>query len=307
MAKFLVSGLINLETTLRVDSFPIDYEPVRYPFHGVASTVSGVGYNISKALCTLGDQVQFLSLIGDDPPGWLVRHELQQEHIPNAGVLESPSATAQSVILYEPGGRRQIHVDLKELQEQVYPPAGCQAAMATCDLAILCNINFSRPMLAAARQAGVRVATDVHTISDLDDPYNRDFMSAANILFMSDERLPCPPQEWARRVLERYPAEIVVIGLGAQGALLAVRRDSFIGSFPAVHIRPVVNTIGAGDALLAGFLHAYGIDPDPYLALKCAQVFAAYKIGVAGAAQGFLDAPALQALCDQPQIGNHPR
>jgi len=302
MAKFLVSGLINLETTLQVESFPVDYAPVRYLFGGVASTVSGVGYNISKALHTLGDQVTLLSLIGDDPPGWLARRALGQDGIPEAGVLTCSSATAQSVILYEPGGRRQIHVDLKELQEQVYPPRGYLDALADYDLAILCNINFSRPMLAAARQAGGRVATDVHTISDLDDPYNRDFMAAADILFMSDERLPCSPEDWARQVLERYPAEILVIGLGAQGALLVVRRDGFLGRFPAYQLRPVVSSIGAGDALFACFLHHYVENSDPYRALQCAQLFAAYKIGAAGAAQGFLDAPALQALCNRYQV-----
>lgn len=301
MAKFLVSGLINLETTLQVESFPIHYAPVRYPFHGVASTVSGVGYNIARALHTLGDQVSLLSLIGDDPPGALARQALAQDGIPDAGVLTCPSATAQSVILYEPGGRRQIHVDLKDLQEQVYPAEGYLNSLAGCELAILCNINFSRPMLSVARRAGLPVATDVHTISDLDDPYNRDFMAAANILFMSDEHLPCSPEDWARQVLERYPAEIVVIGLGAQGALLAVRRDNFVGRFPAYHIRPVVNSIGAGDALFACFVHSYVAFSDPYRALKCAQLFAAYKIGVAGAAQGFLEAPALQALYNQHQ------
>ena len=66
MSNILVSGLINIETTLKVDGFPIAYEPVRYPFWGVRSTVSGVGYNIAKALTTLGDSVRLLSLIGRD-------------------------------------------------------------------------------------------------------------------------------------------------------------------------------------------------------------------------------------------------
>lgn len=51
---FLISGLINIETTLRVDGFPLEYAPVRYPFFGVDTTVSGVGYNIARALATPG-------------------------------------------------------------------------------------------------------------------------------------------------------------------------------------------------------------------------------------------------------------
>jgi ribokinase len=49
-----------------------------------------------------------------------------------------------------------------------------------------------------ARAAGKLVATDIHTISDLEDAYNGDYMAAADILFMSDGRLPCAPEEWVR-------------------------------------------------------------------------------------------------------------
>jgi ribokinase len=39
-------------------------------------------------------------------------------------------------------------------------------------------------------QRGKLIASDVHAISDLNDPYSRDFMSYAHILFMSHENLP---------------------------------------------------------------------------------------------------------------------
>ena len=45
MTRVLVSGLINIETTLQVEGFPIPYFQVHYPFYGVNSSVSGVGYN----------------------------------------------------------------------------------------------------------------------------------------------------------------------------------------------------------------------------------------------------------------------
>jgi ribokinase len=82
MSKILVSGLINLETTLKVEGFPLPYAPVRYPFLGVRSTVSGVGYNLAKALHTLGDEVVFCSLIGADGVGKWVLAELESLGIP---------------------------------------------------------------------------------------------------------------------------------------------------------------------------------------------------------------------------------
>jgi sugar/nucleoside kinase (ribokinase family) len=296
LKPILVSGLINLEITLRVEGFPIDYSPVRYPFFGVGSSVSGVGYNVAKALTHLGNTVRFVSIVGRDPAGHLVRHSLERDGISGERVMATIEETAHSVILYDPAGQRQINVDLKDIQEQIYPPGLFEQALAGCELAVLCNVNFSRPFLRLARRAGKRIATDVHTISDLDDEYNRDFMAAADILFMSDELLPLPPEEWVRRVMDRYGPEIAVVGLGSRGALLAVKQDRFVGRIPAVRTRPVVNTIGAGDALFSAFVHAYHRSDNPYGAMEKAVTFASYKIGTAGAADGFLDGEGLDAL-----------
>jgi ribokinase len=121
-------------------------------------------------------------------------------------------------------------------------------------------------------------------------------MAHADILFMSHERLPVAPEEWAAAVLARYGPAVVVVGLGAAGALLAVRGDGFQGRFAAVPTRPVANTIGAGDALFSAFVHFYHRTADPYQALRRALVFASYKIGESGAASGFLTAPQLDVL-----------
>ena len=296
MARILVSGLINIETTLKIDGFPIEYTPVRYPFNGVHSSVSGVGYNQSKALTKLGHQVDFLSLIGRDLAGGQVRAALTSNGVSDANIISQIEHTPQSVIIYDESGRRQINVDLKDIQEQVYPQERFEQAMQKSDLLALCNVNFSRPMLKMAKEAGKLISTDVHTIGDLHDDYNSDFMAAANILFMSDQHLPLPPEEWVQALFKTYQNDIVVIGLGAQGALLAVRKDRFIGRFPAVQVRPTVNTIGAGDALFSSFLHGYLQTGDPYMSIQRAIIFAGYKIGGISAADGFLSASELDEL-----------
>ncbi len=255
-----------------------------------------MGYNLSKALTILGHQVDFLSLIGKGLAAGQVRAVLKADDISDTNIISQIEETPQSVIIYDENRRRQINVDLKNIQEQIYPAERFEQAMQQADLLALCNINFSRPMLKVARDAGKLIATDVHTISDLHDDYNRDFMAAANILFMSDEYLPMSPEEWAKALLKTYQNDIAVIGLGAEGALLAVRKDDFIGRFPAVQVRRVVNTIGAGDALFSSFLHSYLWTRDPYLSIQQAIVFAGYKIGGISAADGFLNADELDKL-----------
>ena len=298
MPRILVSGLINIETTLKVDGFPIPYFPVRYPFHGINSTVSGVGYNLAKALITLGDEISFLSIIGKDVAAQQVCAALEADQIPAENVRSLMPHTAQSVILYDADGRRQIHTDLKDIQETAYPLEVFEREMERCDLLALCNINFSRPFLKKARQARKIIATDVHTIGELYDDYNRDFMRAARILFMSDEALPTSPEEWARQMTHAYGTDILVIGLGAQGVLLSVRADNFMERISALQVRPVVNTIGAGDALFSAFVHTYLQSGDPYEAIRKAVVFASYKIGEKGAAEGFLRHDELEKIAN---------
>jgi ribokinase len=276
-----------------VDGFPIPYFPVRYPFHGVNSTVSGVGYNLAAALTALGEDVRFLSFLGNDLIGEVCRKSIGEANIPTGMVRTLTGRTPQSVILFEPDGRRQIHVDLKEVQEAAMPLEAFPQAAAGCEAAMLCNINFARPLLKPARDRGLLIATDVHALSRLDDDYNRDWLEQADILFLSDEHLPGSPEDTAAEILGRFRAGIVVIGLGAKGALLADRSRGLVARFPAVTTRPVVNTIGAGDALFSCFVREYVRRRDSVEALSRAQVFASYKIGDSGGAAGFLSSQAL--------------
>ena len=152
MANIVVSGLINVETTLRVDGFPLHYQPVRFPVHSVETTVSGVGYNVARALSTLGNRVRLLSLFGADPVGMLVPAALREAGLDEQYVLATMPATAQSVILYDGSGRRSASTDLKDIQERNYP---ADLLSGAAGLTALCN-GFSR--LQRAREAGVPIA-----------------------------------------------------------------------------------------------------------------------------------------------------
>lgn len=288
MSKILVSGLINLETTLKINSFPVKYEPVRYPFFGVKSSVSGVGYNIAKALTVLGNKVNFISIIGKDAAGKIVKNAISTNKIFSKYIIKEIEETPQSVIIFDECGKRAINTDLKDIQDAVYPQNLFNEAINKCDLAALCNINFSRPFLKKTKKLGKLIATDIHAISDINDKYNRDFMEYADILFLSDEKLPCKPEEFAGKIKNKFGAGIIVVGLGAKGVLLCVKEDNFCERMPAVKIRKIVNTIGAGDALFSAFVHFYNKTGNPYEAIEKAQKFAAHKIGTTGGADGFL-------------------
>jgi 1-phosphofructokinase len=67
-------------------------------------------------------------------------------------------------------------------------------------------------------------------------------------------------------------AQNVLVSMGAEGAMFASKKQHFMVEAPPVN---AVNTTGAGDTLLAGFMHEYLKHKDPYRALKFAVGFAA--------------------------------
>jgi sugar/nucleoside kinase (ribokinase family) len=161
-------------------------------------------------------------------------------------------------------------------------------AIEGCSLATFGLVPFAQPLIGLARRAGVPIACDMQTATRLDIPQLRNLLEAASILFASDDGLGLPPEDWAQRVLAEFGPKVVVIGLGAEGALLAVKETGRMQRFPAAYTRPVVNTLGAGDALFSAFIHFYAAGHEPGEALGRAMVFASYKIGESGASRGFL-------------------
>lgn len=286
MSRILVSGLVNIEVTCRVEEFPIKYEPVNYNFFGVNLAAAGVGYNLTKALAALGDDVDIAAIIGKDPASKLILSELS-DMTKGGLILQQLSQTPLSVVLYDRSGARRIYCDLKDIQETSYDYSDID--VSAYDLAAVCNINFSRPLLKKARVAGVRTATDVHVLSDVYDAYNREFMEYADILFLSNEYIIGRERSFAEKLAEIYKNEIIVVGRGSGGALMYVRAEGRFYDMPAAKTEKIVNTVGAGDCLFSTFISMYAKgELPPAECLELAQKAAAHKIGFDGAAEGFM-------------------
>jgi ribokinase len=295
MNNIFVSGLTNIETTIRVDKFPIEYSPIEYKFFGVNSSISGVGYNIVKALKTLGDSPIFLSIIGNDMYKEIILNELEKDKISSDYVLPLSEKTVQSGILYD-GNKRKIILDLNTIQEVKYPIDILENIIDKIDIGIICNINFTRDFLKVLKDNGKIIATDVHVLSDINDSYNNDYLKYADILFLSNENFIGNENGMIVRLSKEYNNEIIVVTMGENGLLIYVKEKREIKHFHAEKTREVVNTIGAGDALFSCFIHYYHKTKDPYYSIQLAALFASYKIGENGGAKGFLSEDELVKL-----------
>lgn len=294
MSRILVSGLINTETTVKVKKFPIEYFPIDYPFFGVNTRVSGVAYNLAKAFRALSDEVDFVTMTGNDFSADYVHCQIEEIGVSTQYVKRTLRETPNSVVLYDEDGKRQIYCDLKDVQEATYPFE--KDLYKNADIVVACNTNFNRELLRKAKEAGKIIATDVHVLSDVQDDYNRDFMQYADLLFLSDENIHTDYQEFLMDIENHYKNEILVLGMGDKGALMYVRKEEKFYQLPAVSVGEVVNTVGAGDALFSSFVHYYAKGFSPLESLKKAQLFASYKIGFDGASNGFADEKTIEQL-----------
>lgn len=297
-SNIFVSGLVNVESTLKINDFPIVYSPVEYLFNGISTNVSGVGYNVSKALRTLGDEIHLHTIVGDDALGHVVNHELKKYSIGTEGVYHTLTATPQSIIIYDSEGKRKIYCDLKSVQDATYPTQFTYLIGVQYDLAVLCNVNFSRGFFQIFKDLNVPIATDCHVLKNIDSEYDQDFLKNSNIVFMSNEAFKGNEEDFMRKIIERFNHDIIVIAMGDQGSMLYDRASNQIYRQNAITVRPIKNTIGAGDALFSAFLHFYIKNISPVKALYLATVFASYKIGETGGAEGFLSEIELRDLAE---------
>ncbi len=291
MAKktIYVSGLLNFETILNVESFPINYFPITYPFFGINSSVSGTAFNISTALAKLGDKVYLSSYVGDDLLGKTIVSEAKKSKIDTSNIKMTLESTPNMVVLVDAHRNVQTYCDLKNVQDIESNFEEEKLNIEASDLVVLCNSNFNRPLLKKAKELGKKVATDVHIIGSIDDPFNEDFLRYSDIVFLSERGLTGKIYEdFLVDLYNAYHNEIIVLGEGREGAMILDAKKRVVYHIDAITIRKIANTVGGRDAMFSAFIHFYLKGIDSLEALKLAEIFVSYKIGESGSAKGFL-------------------
>lgn len=293
-----VSGIINFETIVDVDAFPIFYCPVEYPFFGINSTVSGQAYNIAKALKTLGGNKVILSgHVGNDFLGKIVVNEIKSAGIDTSTINYTLESTPNSVVLVDRDRNTKFYDDLKDIQGIQKELDKEIEKIKESDIVVLSNTNFNRPLLEKARELNKKIATDVHIIGSIDDEYNKEFMQYSDILFMSNKGLEnLNYEDFLISIYAKYHNEIIVLGEGRDGAMILDSKKRVVYHIDAITLRTIINTVGSRDALFSSFIHFYTRTNDALQSLKLATVFTSYKLGESGGAAGFLKAKDVKEL-----------
>jgi len=230
----------------------------------------GAESNVAIGLARLGVPVTWMGRLGDDALGRLVERQLRAEGVgaavtrdpeaPTALMLkERPSAGSSAVSYYRAGsaGSRLApeHLDLDRIRDaRVLHITGISAALGDAPRAAL------DAAVDAAHEGGTIVSFDVNHRSRLWDaeravPAYRALAARADVVFAGDDEAELLTGErdtdaQIAALAALGPAQVVV-KRGADGATaLADGERATQAAFP-VH---AVDTVGAGDAFVAGYL-----------------------------------------------------
>jgi acarbose 7IV-phosphotransferase len=291
--RFAVFGNANLEVIVQVGGFPITYAPNRTLQDRIHPGVSGTAYNAGMALAALDNDVTLCVTVGHDLVGKCVADQLASQ--PNVRLI--PARVEQqpvTVVLVGADGERVVLNDYRGSRGYRHDPQAAGEVMRDCDMVVLPVGGVNTDLVAVAAAAGALVACDMHAMNGLDGP-EQPFCDAADVLFLSHERLPGPAEQFLAQLMRRCSrCQVAVVGCGAGGARMALRGEPQVEHVPAVSVERVVSTVGAGDALFAAFLDGYLRRLPARAALERATHFAAATLAHPGGAGGFLTAAELQ-------------
>ncbi len=233
--------------------------------------------NVAVYTCRLGGEAAYIGAVGTDAYGDLVLQALRGKGVDISHVQRLPGKTALTQVWVEHGERI-----LGDYDEGVM----ADFALARADIDFLCAHDLVvsglwgkvENQLSQVAARGVPIAFDCADRPE--DPAAHTALRSADIAFFSDDN----PDEAALRARIRAVAAMgprVVVATRGQAGSLAFDGERF---WPfGIIACPVVDTMGAGDSYIAGFLLAFLEKRGIAACMEAGARASAFTIGYAGA------------------------
>ena len=249
----LVLGGSGVDTIVYVPELPLPFAD-SYMVPAIETRPGQTGDNVALGVRALGLRAHHVDMLGDDREGELIRALHAEYGVP---FTEIPLAagTRRAVNLVGPDGLRLSLYDATRGADGDRLPADTVRQLAQrsrhAHVSITHPCAYALPVL---RECEVTVSTDLHNW-DGKQAYHETFAHEADLVFLSATALDAP-KDTMHRIAERGRAQLVVATDGAQGAYLLVHGD--IEHIAAVTPPgPAVDSNGAGDAFVSGFLFGW--------------------------------------------------
>lgn len=267
----IVVGGVSWDYQIYLDNLPQPYPQTLFSKRS-HETVGSTGAGKALALNRLGLRTHLHALWGEDVYGSRIRAAFEREALPFLHDVD-PRGTERHVNVLDDEGRRiSIYTQAGSLDPQINMDA-LRPTLETCDIVALNIINYARRLIEPARTLGKPIWCDIHDY-DGTAMYHRDFVQAADVIFMSSDAMP--DYRAFMRELADDDKRIVVCTHGKRGATAYVNGEWL--QQPALPVA-AVDTNGAGDNFFAGYLYGYEQGYSPQKCLQMATITASTCVG----------------------------
>ncbi|MFJ2418925.1 carbohydrate kinase family protein [Streptomyces brevispora] len=250
----VVVGGSGVDTIVRVDTLPVPLADA-VMVGPIEEWPGQTGGNVALGARALGLGVALLDCIGDDWIGGQVRKRLAEGDVEFHSLI-SAAGTRRAVNLVDAKGRRMSFYDARDPEDLRMPQDFYLPHLRRTRHVHLSITNFTRFLYDDIESLGVPVSTDLHDWDGLNE-HQREFALRSDLVFFSAATAGDGAPALMRQILREGRAETVIATAGAEGSYLLTRDG---GPDPhhvpaTVPLAPVVDTNGAGDAFVTGFLY----------------------------------------------------
>ncbi len=289
----VVVGGTGVDTIVRVPELPVPLaDSVMTP--GIGDWAGHTGYGVALGCHSLGLATTLLDLIGEDPQGDLVRGECARRGV-DLRYQVSPLGTRRAVNLVDGQGRRMSFYDARDSPDLRLPREFYLPHVRGARHVHLSIMDFARHLFDDLLDLGIPTSTDLHDWDGV-DPYHWEFARQADVVTLSVARISDRFREVMGRVVAEGRAQVVIATAGADGCYVLARGQDGVRHVPAATpTRAVVDSNGAGDAFVSGFLYGRLAGWPLERCVRAGTVAGAYACGAQGTHAEVIDAPGLLA------------
>jgi len=289
MEKVLVLGSINIDFVSFVSRYPQPGETLVSNDFGIFQ--GGKGANQAIALAKLDVPTLMLGKVGKDILSDVALSSLQENGVDTTGISKSQkistgtasiwvNAQGQNSIVIYPGANGEVGEDFIIQHEKFFNNASWLLTQFEVPLkSIILALKL-------AKKHGLKTIMDPAPVREIS---NNDIWELVDYLLPNEIELRELTHTEnilkAIRILKSRGVKEVIVKLGKLGA--GYEGKGTFNLFPAVPVEQVVDTTGAGDCFIAGFLYEMLQQENIAQAIQVANLTASYSIQKKGAAISF--------------------